>query len=290
MIFKIATRRSALAQAQADTAIRMLKEKVDIECEKVLIQTLGDKRLDVSIDKIGGKGVFVKDIQNALVDGRAHAAVHSMKDVPFEICDGFEMTAIPERGDARDAFISANGVSFFDIPKGSVVGTSSLRRLAQVKELRPDIEVVPIRGNIQTRLDKIKTENLAGILLAVAGLDRLGMPEVITDYFNPLEFIPAIGQGALALETLCGSEYKDIFKQIDCTDCRTRVEAERSFMRALNGDCHTPIGAYAVLDGDHINMIGMFEMNGRLIKKDIRGRREENIKLGEDLAKKILEG
>lgn len=290
MIFKIATRRSALAQAQANTAIRMLKDKVDIECEKVLIQTLGDKRLDVSIDKIGGKGVFVKDIQNALVDGRAHAAVHSMKDVPFEICDGFEMTAIPERGDARDAFISANGVSFFDLPKGSVVGTSSLRRLAQVKELRPDIEVVPIRGNIQTRLDKIQTENLAGILLAVAGLDRLGMPEVITDYFNPLEFIPAIGQGALALETLCGSEYKDTFKQIDCTDCRTRVEAERSYMKALNGDCHTPIGAYAVLDGDHINMIGMFEMDGRLIKKDIRGRREEHIKLGEDLAKKILEG
>ena len=150
--------------------------------------------------------------------------------------------------------------------------------------------MVPIRGNIQTRIDKIKTENLDGILLAAVGLERLGIDELITDYFNPLEFIPAIGQGALALETLCGSEYKDIFKRIDCTDCRTRVAAERSFMRTLNGDCHTPIGAYAVLDGDHINMIGMYEMNGRIIKKDIRGRREDNIGLGERLAKKILEG
>ena len=290
MIFKIATRRSALAQAQANTSIRMLKEQAGIECEKVLIETLGDKRLDVTIDKIGGKGVFVKDIQDALLDGRAHAAVHSMKDVPFQICDGFELTAIPERGDARDAFISANETSFFDLPKGAIVGTSSLRRRAQVKELRPDIEVVPIRGNIQTRIDKIKTENLDGILLAAVGLERLGIDELITDYFNPLEFIPAIGQGALALETLCGSEYKDIFKRIDCTDCRTRVAAERSFMRTLNGDCHTPIGAYAVLDGDHINMIGMYEMNGRIIKKDIRGRREDNIGLGERLAKKILDG
>ncbi len=288
MIFKIATRRSALAQAQANTAIRMLKEKSGIECEKVLIQTLGDKRLDVTIDKIGGKGVFVKDIQDALVDGRAQAAVHSMKDVPFQICDGFELTAIPERGDARDAFISSNGTSFFDLPKGATVGTSSLRRRAQVMDLRPDINVVPIRGNIQTRIDKIETEHLDGILLAAVGLERLGIDELITDYFNPLEFIPAIGQGALALETLCGSD-NAVFKAIDCIECRVRVEAERSFMKALNGDCHTPIGAYAVLDGDHINMIGMYELNGRLIKKDIRGRREENIILGEKLAKKILE-
>lgn len=289
MIFKIATRRSALAQAQANTAIRMLKERSGIECKKVLIETLGDKRLDVTIDKIGGKGVFVKDIQDALLDGRAQAAVHSMKDVPFQVCDGFELTAIPERGDARDAFISSNGTSFFDLPKGATVGTSSLRRHAQVMDLRPDINVVPIRGNIQTRIDKIQTENLDGILLAAVGLERLGIDEIITDYFDPLEFIPAIGQGALALETLCGSEYKEVFKTIDCTECRVRVEAERSFMKALNGDCHTPIGAYAVLDGDHINMIGMYELNGRLIKKDIRGRREEHIILGEKLAKKILE-
>ena len=288
MIFKIATRRSALAQAQADTSMRMLKEKANIDCEKVLIQTLGDKRLDVTIDKIGGKGVFVKDIQMALVDGRAHAAVHSMKDVPSETCDGFELIAIPERGDARDAFISLNGVSFFDLPKGAIVGTSSLRRRAQVKELRPDIEVVPVRGYIQTRIDKISTENLDGILLAAAGLERLEMDDLITDYFDPLSFIPAVGQGALAIETLCGSEYRDVFEKIDCEECRVRVEAERSFMRTLNGDCHTPIGAYAVLDGDHINMIGMYEIDGRLIKKDIRGRREENVSLGERLAKKIL--
>lgn len=289
MIFNIATRRSALAQAQADTSIRMLKEKANIDCEKVLIETLGDKRLDVTIDKIGGKGVFVKDIQAALLDGRAHAAVHSMKDVPSEVCDGFELTAIPERGDARDAFISLDGVSFFDLPKGAMVGTSSLRRRAQIKELRPDIEVVPVRGNIQTRIDKINTEKLDGILLAAAGLERLGMDNLITDYFDPLRFIPAIGQGALALETLCGSEYRDVFKKIDCEECRVRVEAERSFMRTLNGDCHTPIGAYAVLDGDHINMIGMYEIDGRLIKKDIRGRQEERVSLGKRLAKKILE-
>lgn len=288
MIYKIATRRSALAQAQANTAIAMLREKSNIECEKVLIETLGDKRLDVSIDKIGGKGVFVKDIQNALVDGRAQAAVHSMKDVPYQVCDGFELTAIPERGDARDSFISSNGTSFFDLPKGATVGTSSLRRRVQVLDLRPDINVVPIRGNIQTRLDKIKSENLDGILLAAVGLERLGIDHLITDYFDPFKFIPAIGQGALALETLCESDCNEIFKTIDCTECRVRVDAERSFMKSLDGDCHTPIGAYSVLDGDYMYMIGMYELEGRLIKKDIRGLREENIVLGQKLAEKIL--
>lgn len=288
MIFKIATRRSALAQAQADTVINKLKSTINIECEKVLIQTLGDKRLDVTIDKIGGKGVFVKDIQNAIVDGRAHGAVHSMKDVPYDIPGGFEIVAIPEREDARDAFISLSGVSFYDLPKGAKVGTSSLRRRSQIKLIRPDIEVVPVRGNIQTRIDKIKTENLDGIMLAAAGLKRLGMEDLITDYFDPKEFVPAVGQGALGFETLAESEYKEMFKKIDCKDSRVCIEAERSFMKTLNGDCKTPIGAYAELDGDYINMVGVFEIDGNLIKKDVRGRKEEHIKLGEELAKKIL--
>ncbi|AFS79462.1 porphobilinogen deaminase HemC [Gottschalkia acidurici 9a] len=288
MIFRIATRRSALAQAQADTVISMLKEKLNIDCEKVLIETLGDKRLDVTIDKIGGKGVFVKDIQNAMVEGNADGAVHSMKDVPFAMPDGFKIVAIPEREDVRDAFVSLTGVSFFDLPKGAKVGTSSLRRRSQIRILRPDIEVVPIRGNIQTRVDKINTEKLDGILLAAAGLKRLNMENFIVDYFNPEEFVPAVGQGALGFETLTNSNHKELFKKIDCEKSRICIESERSFMKSLNGDCHTPIGAYAELDGDFINMIGMFELDGKLIKKDIRGNVEEHIKLGEELAKKIL--
>lgn len=288
MNLKIATRRSKLAQAQADTVINMLKEKCNIECEKLLIQTLGDKRLDVTIDKIGGKGVFVKDIENAIQLGNAHGAVHSMKDVPFEMPSGFEIVAIPEREDARDVFVSLNGVSFYDLPKGAKVGTSSLRRKSQINILRPDIEVVPIRGNIQTRISKIDTEGLDGVLLASAGLKRLGMEDMITNYFTPDEFVPAVGQGALGFETLVDSLYKDTFKKIDCENTRVCIEAERSFMRTLNGGCHIPIGAYAELDGNYINIIGVFERNGKLIKKDITGKKEDNIKLGEYLANKIL--
>lgn len=289
MNFNIATRGSNLAQMQADIVRDMLKEKVNLDCEKLLMDTIGDKTQDCPIHEIKGVGVFVEDVKEALLDGRADLAVHSLKDVPIEISDEFELIAVPERGDPSDVFVSADKTSFYDLKEGATVGTSSLRRRAQIRELRPDIRVVSVRGDIQTRVDKIRTENLDGILIAAAGLKRLGLEDLITDYFNPLEFIPAVGQGALVVETLKNNKHKEIFKKIDNIKARQVVEAERSFIRALKVDHHASVGAYAFIDGDYIRMIGMNEVDGKITRKEIRGKREDYIRLGEDLAKKILE-
>lgn len=288
MIFNIATRSSELAQYQADTVMKLLKERVGVDSKKLLIETLGDKRQDVPISEIGGCNVFVDDVKAALMDGRADIAVHSLKDVSTDKCDKCELIAIPLRGDARDAFVSANGVSFYDLKEGATIGTSSARRRAQIKELRPDINVVSVRGDIKTRVKKIKTENLDGILIAAVGLERLGIDNLITDYFDAEKFIPSAGQGALAVEIHKDNKYKDILKKLDCEKTRALVEAERSFEKYFD-DPHAPAGAYARLDGEEIYMVGMYELDGKIIRKDIRGKIEESIDLGEKLARKILE-
>ncbi|SHE73653.1 hydroxymethylbilane synthase [Clostridium fallax] len=288
MNFKVATRKSILAQVQADHIINLMKNQFGIEGEKLLITTEGDKRLDVALNKIGGKGLFVKDIELALIEKKAHCAVHSMKDVPYEIEDIFEIGAIPNREDVRDAFISREGMKISDIKKGAKIGTSSIRRALQLKELVKDIEIVPIRGNVQTRLKKMEEQKLDGIILAAAGLNRLNMNHIITDYFDPMKFIPAIGQGALAIEILKNNEEAKIVKNLDNKDVRIQVECERSFMKALKGGCHSLIGAYSILEGNDIYMIGTFQVGDRIITKDIRGNKDEHIMLGESLAEKIL--
>lgn len=284
----LATRRSLLAQAQADRVRTLLGEKLNLESEKLLIETLGDKRLDVTIDKIGGKGVFVKDVEDAILDGRAHGAVHSMKDVPFEMFEKFTIASIPEREDERDAFIG--DTSFRNLRIGAKIGTSSLRRKAQIQAIRPDIEVLPVRGNIQTRISKIETEKLDGIMLAAAGIKRMNLEHLVTDYFDPIEFVPAVGQGAIGIEAIKNSEWADIFRELDIAEERIRIEAERSYMKEMNGDCHTPIGAYSKLEKDQLYMVGIFELDGKLVKKDIHGNREDYIVLGRKLAEKIKRG
>ncbi|WP_435787759.1 hydroxymethylbilane synthase [Clostridium sp.] len=290
MNLKIATRKSKLALIQADWVMNKVMEKHGVCSEKLLIKTEGDKRLDVSLDKIGGKGIFVKDIEMAIADGRADAAVHSMKDVPYEINEAFEIAAIPTREDARDAFISMNGISFFELRKGAKIGTSSNRRSALVKLLRPDIVTVSIRGNVQTRISKIESEDLDGIILASAGLKRLDMESIITDYFDPHEFIPAVGQGALGIEVLSKGQHAEIFRSLNDRDIRICVEAERSFMRRLDGGCHSSLGAYAELEGDLMHIVGIFSVGGRLVKKDIMGPSERYLELGRDLAERVLLG
>lgn len=285
---KIATRRSKLALVQTEKVMGLIKKVYNIESEKYLVETEGDRKLDVSLDKIGGKGLFVKDIEIALMEGRADAAVHSMKDVPFELNDIFEIAAIPEREDVRDALVSMNGVKFSELPKGARIGTSSIRRSAQLKLLRPDIEIVPIRGNVQTRIDKIEKENLDGIILAAAGLKRLDMELIITDYFNPQDFLPAVGQGAIGIEIVSKSQNADLFRKLDNKEVRMCIDAERSFMRTLNGGCHTSIGAYAVLEGNMMHIIGIFAVGNKIVKKDISGNKEDYIELGRKLAGKIL--
>lgn len=288
MSLKIGTRKSKLAQVQTDIVIDALKSKYNLICEKVLIETLGDKILDKTLDKIGGKGLFVKEIERAMLEERADAAVHSMKDVPYELPEGFEIVAILNREDVRDAFISLEGVHFSELRKGAKIGTSSIRRAAQLKLLRDDIEIVPIRGNVQTRISKMEKEKLDGIILAVAGLKRLNLENIITDYFDVSSMVPAVGQGALGIEILSNSKTADFFKSMDDSDARICVEAERSFMKSLNGDCHSSIGAYATLDGNELYMIGMFGEGNKMVKKDIRGPKENFKELGEMLGKSIL--
>lgn len=285
----IATRKSKLAQVQTEMVMKLLKEKLDLNSEKLLIVTEGDRRLDVSLNKIGGKGLFVKDIELALLDGKAHCAVHSMKDVPYELDDNFSLIAMPDRDDIRDVFVSLNGIRFEELKKYAKIGTSSIRRAAQLKLLRPDLEIVPVRGNVQTRIKKIDEYGLDGIILAAAGLKRMNMEDLITDYFNPMEILPAIGQGAIGIEVSKQCEYNDYFKQLDNKEVRIRVDAERSFMRALNGDCHSLIGCYTKIEGSDIYMMGTFMVNGKIVKKDIMGNKDNNILLGEKLAKKILD-
>ena len=284
----IATRKSKLAQVQTERVMELLKEQQNIDSEKLLVVTEGDKILDVTLDKIGGKGLFTKEIEIALIEGKADGAVHSMKDVPFQLAEEFELVAMPEREDVRDAFISRKGINFSELRQGAKIGTSSNRRAALLKEIRSDLEIVPIRGNVQTRLKKMEEQELDGIILASAGLKRLGMEEIITDYFDPNIFIPAIGQGALGIECLKNSKNKEYFKALDNKMVRLEVEAERSFMKALNGDCHSLIGAYSIIEGSKIYMIGTYMVNGKIIKKDIDGSIEENIELGKRLAEKVL--
>ena len=175
----IATRKSKLAQVQTERVMELLKEQQNIDSEKLLVVTEGDKRLDVTLDKIGGKGLFTKEIEIALIEGKADGAVHSMKDVPFQLAEEFELVAMPEREDVRDAFISRKGINFSELRQGAKIGTSSNRRAALLKEIRSDLEIVPIRGNVQTRLKKMEEQELDGIILASAGLKRLGMPHKV---------------------------------------------------------------------------------------------------------------
>ena len=284
----LATRKSLLAQTQTEIVMKLLKHKVNMDSKKLLVVTEGDKRLDVTLDKIGGKGLFTKDIEIALLDGRAHAAVHSMKDVPYEMGEEFELIAMPEREDVRDVLVCQNGETLSELRKGAIIGTSSIRRAAQLKALREDINIVPIRGNVGTRLEKMKNEGMDGIILAAAGLKRLGMEDIISDYLNPDIFVPAVSQGALGIECLKESEYNNYFKGLDNIDVRIAVEAERSFMRELNGGCHSLIGAYARLQGNDIYIVGTYEVNGIIVKKDILGNKEEYVELGKKLAQKIL--
>ncbi|NRZ29921.1 porphobilinogen deaminase [Clostridium beijerinckii] len=285
----IATRKSKLAQTQTEIIMKSLKDKFNIDSEKMLIVTEGDRKLDVSLAKIGGKGLFVKDIEIALLEKRADGAVHSMKDVPYELSHEFEIAAITEREDIRDVLISKDNIPFKELRKGAIIGTSSIRRACQLKLMRNDLDIVPIRGNVQTRLEKMKEQNLDGIILASAGLKRLNEEDIITEYFDPKVFIPAVAQGALGIECLKTSSAKKYFEKMEDSNAKLTVEAERSFMRMLNGDCHSLIGAYSEIQGNDLYMIGIYDIGGRIVKKDILGDKNDHIELGRKLANKILE-
>ncbi len=255
------------------------------------IQTSGDKIVDVPLAKIGGKGLFVKEIEDALLSGEVDFAVHSMKDVPTQLPEGLEILCVPQREDARDALISREGRLFKDLPSGARVGTSSLRRQSQVLHARPDLRIDMLRGNLDTRLRKLKEGQFDAIVLAAAGLRRLGWTQEITEYLDPQLSLPAIGQGALGIEGRSNDGFvRDILSRLNHPPTRVAVTAERALLHRLEGGCQVPIAAYATLAGDEIQMEGLVaSVDGKTIIRDaIRGRIAEAQALGTQLAERLL--
>ncbi len=254
----IATRESELALWQArhiEARLRALYPR--IETRLLGMTTEGDRKLGTSLSKIGGKGLFVKELELALESGDADIAVHSMKDVPMNLEPGFSIAAITEREDPRDAFVSNKYRTLDDLPAGSIIGTSSLRRESQLRARYPGIRIEPLRGNVQTRLRKLDEGQYAAIILAAAGLKRLGLSARITAVFEPSHTLPAVGQGALGIE--CRSEREDIIvalAPLNHADTRWCVEAERALSRALAGSCQVPLGGYAEISGGQARLRG----------------------------------
>ncbi|MFC4260708.1 hydroxymethylbilane synthase [Marinobacter lacisalsi] len=290
---RIATRKSALALWQAEFIKAELERLHDnVEVELVGIKTQGDKILDVPLAKIGGKALFVKELEEAMLDGRADLAVHSMKDVPMEFPEGLGLVAICEREDPTDAFISNDYATVDDLPRGAVVGTASMRREAQLRSYRPDLEIRTLRGNVNTRLAKLDAGDYQAIVLASSGLKRLGFHDRIR-YTLPDDLsLPAVGQGALGIECrLSDQELVDLLTPLNHRDTWDRVTAERALNRRLEGGCQVPIAAYALLeDDDTLWLRGLVgKVNGEEILR-VEGRcpRKDGETLGRELAEDLL--
>ncbi len=253
----IGSRQSELALRQTSLVKDQLQLVSDRPVEIRTFLTKGDRILNVTLSKVGGKGLFVKEIEEAMLQGEIDLAVHSLKDMPAELPEGLVIGAVTRREDPRDCWISKTGIPFSELPAGAKVGTSSLRRQAQIKRLRPDLQVIPLRGNLGTRLRKLAESDLDGILLAAAGLHRLGWQGKITEYLPPEQFIPAVGQGALGIECRGGDQpLLSILAAVHDPDTYRCVQAERAFLHKLEGSCQVPLGAFAHLNGDRIFLRG----------------------------------
>lgn len=252
---RIGTRASPLALAQAnETRDRLLRAHPALsadDVEVVPLSTRGDRVLDKPLAEIGGKGLFTEEIESGLLDNSLDLAVHSMKDVPTELPGGLEIVCLLPREDVRDGFISESAESLAGLPKGALVGTASLRRQAQILRIRPDLRVAPLRGNIQTRLRKLKEGEADATLLAMAGLNRLGMADVVTAAFSVDEMLPAVAQGAIGIEARSDdTRIRDLLAPLNDGETAICVRAERALLRSLDGSCRTPIAAYARLTGE----------------------------------------
>ena len=251
----IATRESRLALWQAGHVRDVLVARFGLQVELLGMTTLGDRILDRSLSKVGGKGLFVKELENALESGAAHLAVHSLKDVPMDLPPGFELAAIWEREDPRDAFVSAGHADLASLPQGAVVGTSSLRRQSQLLAARPDLRIEPLRGNLDTRLRKLDEGGFDAIVLAAAGLKRLGLAARIRATFEPSQMLPAAGQGALAIEVRSDSgALRDMLAQTIHAPTFLAAHAERAVSRTLGGSCSVPLAAHAVWEGGMLRL------------------------------------
>ena len=288
----IGTRGSKLALWQAEwvhARLRQLEPGLLVSLKQ--IKTTGDKMLDTPLATIGGKGLFVKEIEDALLCGEIDLAVHSMKDVPTRLPDGLEILSIPERADPRDVLISRDGVMLDRLAAGARIGTSSLRRQAQLLHVRPDLSIHMLRGNLDTRLRKLEAGEYDGIILAAAGLCRLGWADRVTEYLSPDVCLPAIGQGALALEGRADDAFvRELAGRMEHRPTRLAVTAERALLERLEGGCQVPIAAHATIDNDRLSMRALVAgVNGRrLIRDAIHGSVDEAHRLGVRLAELLL--
>ena len=294
----IATRESRLALWQAEHVKALLRETRGVDVRLLGMTTLGDQILDRSLSKVGGKGLFVKELETALLDGRAQLAVHSLKDVPMELPPEFVLAAVLEREDPRDAFVSPRYASLDDLPQGGRVGTSSLRRAVQLLALRPDLVIGPLRGNLDTRLRKLDAGEHDAIVLAAAGLKRLGLGERIRVCFEPEQMLPAAGQGALGLEVCAAdSALRELLAGLAHAPTLLATSAERAVSRALGGSCSIPLAAHAVWDGSILTIDALLgDMREGQTSPLLRARQREAVStpaqaraLGERAAADLLE-
>ena len=289
---RIATRKSPLAIWQAEyVRNRLITAHPGLEVELVRMSTQGDRVLDSPLAKVGGKGLFVKELEEGLLSGKADLAVHSMKDVPVELPEGLHLPVICEREDPRDAFISGDYSSLDDLPQGARVGTSSLRRQCQIKSRRPDLQILSLRGNVNTRLAKLDNGDFDAIILAAAGLLRLGFAERITSYLDTSVSLPAIGQGAVGIECRRDDpKVNQLIAALNHTPTQIRVSAERAMNHRLEGGCQVPIAGHAVLEKGELILRGLvgYPNGSEVIRGDISGDPGEAIDLGVALADDLL--
>jgi hydroxymethylbilane synthase len=289
---RIATRGSPLALWQAEhVKARLEVLHPGLEVSLLTMKTRGDKLLDAPLAKVGGKGLFVKELEAGLLDGRADLAVHSLKDVPVQFPDGLELALVMEREDPRDAFVSNTYDSLSAMPAGSLVGTSSLRRQTQIRERYPALEVDWLRGNVNTRLGKLDAGEFDAIILAASGLQRLGFGERIRAAIEPEECLPAIGQGVLGIEIRSDDdELRELIAPLAHAETTLRITAERALNKTLNGGCQVPIAGYAVLEGEQLFVRGLVgEPDGsEILRAEVRGHSDQAHDLGVDLARQLL--
>ncbi len=286
------TRGSRLALWQAEYVVSLLGRYFpDIDFETVVIKTQGDKILDVALSKIGDKGLFTKEIEIALLDNQIDMAVHSMKDLPTQLPEGIEIGAVLERENPRDVLVSHRGYSLAELPPGARVGTSSLRRISQLRAVRPDLELVNLRGNVETRIRKMKTEGMDAIILAYAGVKRMGYLEEVTDLLSSAVMLPAVGQGAIGIEIRQGdTAVAEKVKTIHHEASGTEVTAERAFMRRLEGGCQVPIACQARAADEELIIDGLVaSLDGKSVfRSQLRGQPGQAEELGKMLAAQVL--
>ena len=290
---RIGTRSSALALWQANWVRSSLGSAFPLyDFELIHIKTHGDRVSNVPLVRIGGEGIFVKQIEIALLNGEVDLAVHSMKDLPTTLPDGLTIGAIPERVNPADVLISKNGLDFFHLPPGAKIGTGSLRRRAQLLHTRSDLDIRDIRGNVDTRLAKLRSGDMDAIVLAAAGVQRLGYGDSVTQSLPYSICLPAVGQGALCIEIRTKDEkVQDIVKSINHPYSAVAVKAERAFLRKLGGGCRVPIAALGTVDSDKLSLVGLVaDQDGReVIRSDISGKQTEAEYMGEKLAERLLD-